>query len=85
MKNLRTLGAAVVLTLVLGLSTFAGSVETPPCAAPGSVETPPCATQPVADDSTAPRQATTLPVSNADTYSVADVALNVLQIALPLF
>ena len=86
MKNLKRLGAAVVLTLVLGLSTFAGDVETPPCAAPGDVETPPCATQPVANASTATSEATMLPFSSApDTYSFGDVALNALQTALRIF
>lgn len=83
MKTSRRLGAAVLLTLLLGLSTFAGDVLTPPCA-PGDVLTPPCATQPVADASTDVGEATT--VSNmADTYSITEASLDVLQIALPLF
>jgi hypothetical protein len=45
MKNLRKLGAAVALTIVMGLSAFAGQIDTPPCPIPepGQIETPPCA------------------------------------------
>jgi len=81
MKNLRRLGAAVVLTFVLGLSTFAGEVETPPCAppVPGEVETPPCAS--------VPRSETTIPsASNPGTeFSATEAAINILQSVLSLF
>ncbi len=78
MKNLRRLGAAVVLTFVLGLSVLAGDIPTPPCA-PGDIPTPPCAAGKTLTFG-AP------PVSNAaDIYSFAEVALNVLQSVLSLF
>jgi hypothetical protein len=89
MKDLRKLGAAVALTCVLGVTAFAGQLETPPCAPPepGQLETPPCAVvQTTPDESGAARQIGTQPVSNAaDVYSLAEVALNVWQSALSLF
>jgi hypothetical protein len=79
MKNLGRLSAAIALTLVLGLSAFAGDVETPPCA-PGDINTPPCAAAQMAlDGSTAPGQLETPPVSNtADVLAVVDAAMNLL-------
>jgi hypothetical protein len=88
MKNLKRLGAAIALTFVLGLSAFAGDVETPPCAppAPGQLETPPCAAQAISDDSAAPGQTDTPPASNAvDVFSVAEGAMSVLQSMLAVF
>jgi hypothetical protein len=86
MKNLKCLSASAVLICVLGLSAFAGDVQTPPCA-PGDVQTPPCSVaQLTPDDSTAPGQTSTPPVSNAaDMYSVAEVALSLLQSGLLLY
>jgi hypothetical protein len=82
MKNLKRLSAAVVLTLVLGLSAFAGEVNTPPCAPPdpGIMETPPCAAAPLSpDDSAAPGQTDTPPASDTvDIVSVVDAAMNLL-------
>jgi hypothetical protein len=45
MKTLRKLTSVIVLTLILGLTAFAGETQTPPsCAspAPGETQTPPC-------------------------------------------
>jgi hypothetical protein len=82
MKNLKRLGAALVLTFVLGLSAFAGEVETPPCAPPdpGILDTPPCAAVPLSPgNSTAPGQLETPPASNtADILAVVDAAMNLL-------
>jgi hypothetical protein len=82
MKNLKRLGAAVVLTFVLGLSVFAGEAETPPCAPPdpGITETPPCAAAQMSpDDSVAPGQTDTPPASDTvDFVSVVDAAMNLL-------
>ncbi|MDX6403022.1 MAG: hypothetical protein QOH70_477 [Blastocatellia bacterium] len=82
MKNLKRLGAAIALTFVLGLSAFAGDVDTPPCAAPGEVETPPCATAQMSPDaSSAPGTALSTPASNTvDIVSVVDAALNLLSL-----
>jgi len=81
MKNLRRLGAAVVLTFVLSLSTLAGEVETPPCASPvpGEVETSPCAS--------VTRSETTIPLpSNPRTASsVTEAAITILQSVRSLF
>ena len=43
MNNLKGLAAAVALTFVLALSTYAGETHTPPCTDPGEMMTPPCA------------------------------------------
>ena len=81
MKNLRRLGAAVVLTGLLGLSAFAGEISTPPCAPPepGIILTPPCAAQTLANDSAVPGEVETPPASNAiDMPSVTELAINLL-------
>jgi hypothetical protein len=88
MKNLKKLSAAVVLTLVLGLSVFAGDISTPPCVppVPGDISTPPCVAQVESDDPTAPGQTDTPPASDAvDMFSVAEGAMNVLQSMLAVF
>ena len=60
MQDLKRLGAAVVLTLMLGLSAAAGEMNAPPCAppAPGIIDTPPC--------SAAPGQTETPPSASMD-------------------
>jgi len=82
MKNLKRLGAAVVLTFVFSLSAFAGEISSPPCAPPDPGEThgPPCAAAPMAsDDSTAPGEISTPLASDAvDMLTVVDAAMNLL-------
>lgn len=80
MKNLKRLGATLVLTFVLSLSAFAGEINSPPCAPPGEVNAPPCVAAPLSlDDSTAPGQTETPPASDAvDILSVVDAAINLL-------
>jgi hypothetical protein len=84
MKNLKRLGLAFALTLVLALSASAGITETPPCAPPdpGITETPPCAAAQMSpDDSAAPGTALSTPASNTvDIVSVVDAALNLLTL-----
>lgn len=85
MNNLKKLGAALGLTLALGLSTFAGQVETPPCAppAPGQVETPPCSGGQIAPDPAPPGIIQSPPAANAASgYSVADAVMTLLESAL---
>ena len=78
MNSLKRLGAAVVLTFVLGVSVFAGDILTPPCA-PGDISTPPCAAQMSADDSAIPGEVETPPASyTVDILSVVDAAMNLL-------
>ena len=88
MKNLRKLGAAVVLTAALALSAFAGETPTPPCAAPapGQIETPPCSAAPGEMDTpgvtaTAPGDTTAASNETSLTRIATDVLLNF----LPLF
>ena len=83
MKNLRKLGAAVVLTVVLALSAFAGETQTPPCA-PGEIQTPPCAAAVVdldtpTGDSTAPGD------MGSGGALLTKLAADVLLSILPLF
>jgi hypothetical protein len=81
MNTIRRLGAAVVLTLVLGLSVFAGEISTPPCAPPdpGEISTPPCVTQMASDLPTTLGQIPTLPASNPiDMPSVAALAMDLM-------
>ncbi len=81
MKNLKRLGAAVALTLALGVSAFAGEIQTPPSAppAPGIMETPPCSGGQAAPDPAVPGQIETPPAANASGYSVAEMAINLLE------
>ena len=88
MKTLRRLGAAAVLTIVLGLSAFAGQTETPPCAppAPGETNAPPCTGQTTSDNSATPGVVSTPPATDAETgYFVADAAISLFESLLPLF
>ena len=79
MKNLKRIGATLVLTFVLSLSAFAGEMNSPPCA-PGEMSSPPCAAAPLSpDDSTAPGEISTPPASDTvDILSVVDAAMNLL-------
>jgi hypothetical protein len=90
MKNLRKLGAAVVLTSVIALSAFAGETSTPPCAPPepGQIETPPCAAALSDMDtptgwSTAPGDMGTPAVSSETSFT--EIATDVLLNCLSLF
>ncbi len=91
MKNLRKLGAAVVLTGVLALSAFAGQIPTPPCATPepGQIETPPCAS--ARSDMGTPAEASTTPgdmggpTLGSNETSLTEFAASVLLNALSLF
>jgi hypothetical protein len=83
MKNLRKLGAAVVLTSVLALSAFAGETQTPPCV-PGQIDTPPCAS--ALGDADTPTWESTVPgdMGNGGA-SFTEIAADVLLNLLPLF
>jgi len=88
MKNLKKLGAAAVLTLLLGLPAFAGETQAPPCAPPepGETQAPPCTGQMASDNSAVPGIVSTPPASNAGTeYLVADAAISLFESLLPLF
>jgi hypothetical protein len=87
MKNLKTLGAVVVLTFVVAISAFAGETPTPPCAQPGQIESPPCASAQMSpDDSEVLGEVNSPPASNTGSeFSVSDVALSLLQSVLSLF
>jgi hypothetical protein len=78
MNSLKKLSGAIALTFVLGLSAFAGEVETPPCA-PGEIDTPPCATALSPDASFTPGEVNSPLASNTvDILSVVDAAMNLL-------
>jgi hypothetical protein len=78
MKNLKRLVVAVALTLALGISSFAGIMQGPPCAPPepGIILTPPCSGGQVASDPAAPGIIQGPPASE---YSVAEVAITLLE------
>jgi len=86
MKNLKRLGVSVTLLCVLSLTTLAGDTNSPPCA-PGDTNSPPCAAaQVVLDDSVAPGDTNSHPASNSGAeYSIAEVAVDLLQSVLSLF
>ena len=86
MKNLKLLGISVTLLCVLSMTAFAGETNSPPCA-PGDTNSPPCAmAQVTSDDSVAPRDTNSPPASNSGAeYSIAEVAVDLLQSALSLF
>jgi len=82
MKDLKRLGAAVALTLVLGISAFAGDIQSPPCAPtdPGIIQGPPCSDGQAAPDPTAPGIMQTPPAANAASdYSVSELAISLLE------
>jgi len=85
MKNLRKLGAAVVLTVVLALSAFAGETQTPPCSTePGQTSTPPCAS--VVVDLDTPTGESTAPGDMGNRGALlTKLAADVLLSILPLF
>jgi hypothetical protein len=87
MKNLRKLGAAVLLTCVLGLPALAGETSTPPCAPPdpGETSTPPCAA--ALGDMGTPTGASTAPgdLGTRSETSFTEIAADVLLNILPLF
>jgi len=78
MRRLRHLSVTVVLTLVLGTSAFAGTIECPPAPAPP----PPSITATGITDT--PPSALTESVA-APTDPVVDVTLNLLLSVLSLF
>ena len=85
MQNLKRLGAAVLLTFMLGLSAVAGEMNAPPCAPPdpGIIQTPPC--------SAAPGQIVMPPAASVDPgetstppaeYSFTQLAITLLENAV---
>lgn len=89
MKNLRKLGAAVILTCVLGLPTFAGQTMTPcPPPEPGQTMTPcdPGLSSAPGDMGTPTGASTALgDMTLASETSFTEIAANVFLIFLPLF
>lgn len=85
MKNLKRLGAGIVLLVIVAMTSFAQ--DTPPCANPGETHSPPCAAAymtPIDDEATGETNAP--PASDAEVSpSVAEVAIDLLQSVLLLF
>lgn len=80
MSNLRKLGAVVVLTCALGVSSFAGETQSPPCGTdPGEIHTGPCSSAQPITDPTDPGQTDTPPAADTvDVISIAEAALTAL-------
>ena len=83
MKNLKRFVSAIVLTCVLGLSTFAGETQAPPCAPPdpGILNTPPCTGGQTAGDSAG---IVSTP-SASDSGYLAEAAITLFESLLPLY
>jgi hypothetical protein len=91
MKDLRKLGAAVVLTLALGVAALGGEILTPPCPVPepGEILTPPCSAAPgdigtPGVTSTSSGDVATLTVATDET-SFREIAADLFLNFLPLF
>ena len=84
MKNLKRLGAMVVLTLVFSLSAFAGETSTPPCAPPepGETSTPPCTGGQTTPDNSG---IVSTPSASDSGYVVAEAAITLFESLLPLY
>ena len=84
MKNLKKLGAALVLTCVLGLSAFAGETSAPPCAPPepGETSAPPCSGGQMISDNSGLVSTPSAPDSG---YLVAEAAITLFESLLPLY
>ena len=78
MKNLKRLVATVLLTCVLGLSAFAGEMNSPPCAPPEPGEThgPPCSGGQMSGDASG--IVSTPPASDSG-YLVAEAAITLFE------
>ncbi len=87
MKNLKRFASAIVLTCVLGLSTFAGETQAPPCAPPdpGILNTPPCTGGQTVSDSSAIPGVVSTPSASDSGYLVAEVAITLFESLLPLY
>ncbi|MDX6499575.1 MAG: hypothetical protein QOG23_2835 [Blastocatellia bacterium] len=85
MKNLKLLGISVTLLCVLSMTAFAD--DTNSSCAPGSTNSPPCAmSQITPDDPVAPGDTNSPPASNSGAeYSIAEMAVDILQSVLSLF
>ena len=83
MKNLKRFVSAIVLTCVLGLSTFAGETQAPPCSPPdpGIISTPPCTGGQMTGDSSG---IVSTP-SASDSGYLAEVAITLFESLLPLY
>ncbi len=82
MNNLRKLGAAAVLTFMLGLSALAGEIQTGPCSPtdPGIMQGPPCSDGQAAPDPAAPGIIQTPPAASAASdYLVTELAIGLLK------
>ena len=86
MKNLKNFCCVVSLTLIFGTSVVVVGQAGAGCQ-PGEILTPPCAAAQITpDDPAVVGQTDALPASSAGTeISVANVTIELLQIALPLF
>jgi hypothetical protein len=82
MKTLSKLAGVLALTLVLGLSAYAGQTDTPPCGSPepGQTDTPPCQITPPGDTGGPSNSPTATAADEAFTEIMTEVLESMLSI-----
>lgn len=78
MKNLRKLGLAISLALIITGNAFAGETSTPPCANPGETSTPPCSSAQVIIDGASEASSTVSSEVETIFFEVASYAVETL-------
>jgi hypothetical protein len=75
MKNLKRLGAAIVISFAMAFVTFAGEVSSPPCPHPdpGEMQSPPCSSNQLVSDESIQGQTQTTTTATYTTTSVTEV------------
>jgi hypothetical protein len=81
MKMLKSLGAAIALTLVFAFAVFADCV--PP--APGEISVPPCTAAQITPDDPAVPGETSTPPNTQDVLTISEAAVDLLLGALSIF
>jgi len=85
MKSLKTLVAAVSLTLVFGATAFAGEPTLPCNPDPGITSTPPCASAQMTLEESNPPTDTPTSSNPVDEYSVSEIAMDLIQYWLSIY
>jgi len=81
MKTLKSLGAAIALTLVFAFAAFADCL--PPV--PGEISVPPCPAAQITPDDPAVPGETSAPPNSEDAFTISEAAIDLLLGALSIF